>query len=94
MIKTVKKGDDIIFTVHVKAGCRRERIVGEIDSALKIEVSAPPVEGKANDAVIKLIAKSLGIPKTAVKIESGKRSKKKRLRTTGITVEEIQHLIL
>ncbi len=93
MIKTVKKGDDIIFTVYVKAGCRRERIVGEIDSALKIEVSAPPVEGKANDAVVKLIAKSLGIPKSAVKIESGLRSKKKRIRATGITSDDIQRLI-
>ncbi|MBN1574288.1 MAG: DUF167 domain-containing protein [Deltaproteobacteria bacterium] len=93
MINTVKKNNDIIFTVQVRAGCRREGITGEIDSALKVEVTAPPVEGKANNAVVKLIAKSLGLPKTAVKIESGEKSKIKRIRVTGATPEEIQRLI-
>jgi uncharacterized protein (TIGR00251 family) len=93
MINTVKKRDDLIFTVHVRAGCRREGIAGEIDSALKVEVSAPPVEGKANRAVVKLIAKSLGLPKTAVRIESGEKSKIKRVRVTGATPEDIQRLI-
>jgi uncharacterized protein len=93
MIETVKKGDDLLLTIHVRAGCRREGILGEIDSALKVEVTAPPIEGKANKAVVKLIAESLGLPKTAVKIESGERSKRKRIRVTGATPEDIQRLI-
>jgi uncharacterized protein (TIGR00251 family) len=93
MINTVKKNDDLIFAVHVRAGSHREGITGEIDSALKVEVGAPPVEGKANKAVVKLIAKSLGLPKTAVKIESGERSKIKRVRVTGATPGDIQRLI-
>lgn len=93
MINTVTKGNDLLFTVHVRAGCRREGIAGEIDSGLKVEVTAPPIEGKANAAVVKLIAKSLGLPKTAVEIESGEKSKRKRIRVTGATSEDIQRLI-
>jgi uncharacterized protein (TIGR00251 family) len=93
MIDITKKGEDILFTVQVRAGSRREGITGESDSTLKVEVSAPPVEGRANKAVVKLIARSLRLPKSAVRIESGERSKTKRIRVTGATPEDIQRLV-
>lgn len=92
MLNVTQKGDFLLFTVIVRPGARKDAILGIQDSALKIEIKAPPVEGKANKAVVRLIAEGLGIPPSRVEITRGAKSKKKRVRVSGVTVEGIKGL--
>jgi uncharacterized protein (TIGR00251 family) len=89
MLEISQKGEACTFGVSVKTSAKNSRVVGEENGVLKIEVAAPPVEGKANDAVVKLIAKSLGVAPTRVSIVAGQKSKKKRITVSGIDREDV-----
>jgi uncharacterized protein (TIGR00251 family) len=93
MIDVTSKGDVCSFGVSVKTSSRNNRIAGAENGLLKIEVSAPPVEGKANTAVTKLIAQSLDIAPSRVSIVSGSKSKKKRIAVSGIDPESVRRLV-
>lgn len=67
-------------------------MVGEFDGSLKVKIAAPPVDGAANEEVVKLIAKAFGRPKADVEILSGHTSKTKRLCVTGGTARRLQEL--
>ena len=71
--------EGLLIDVRVQPKSSKNIIVGIHAKALKIKLSAPPVEGKANKALIQLIAKLLRCPKTAVEIISGQASRNKRL---------------
>ena len=80
--------DGIILTVRLTPKGGRDQIDGvEIDTDgrpyLKIRVSAPPVDGAANKALIKFLSKSLGLPKSAIRFQSGETARLKRLTITG-----------
>jgi uncharacterized protein (TIGR00251 family) len=64
--------------------------VGELGDALKLALTAPPVDGKANEACIEFIADLLRLPRSEVTIASGQSSRNKVIRVTGITVPELQ----
>ncbi len=93
MIEITEKDGKLWFFVQVRPGAKREGIAGEIDGAVKLEVTAPPHEGKANAAVIKLIAASLGVAKSKVEIVSGEKSKKKRIKVEGVERDDVLKLI-
>lgn len=80
MIKLTEKDGAIIFAVRVIPRSSTNEIVGELDGALKIKLSAPPVDGAANKELIKFLSKSFGISKSQIEIISGETSKKKRIR--------------
>jgi uncharacterized protein (TIGR00251 family) len=69
----------VIVPVRAHAGARRNAILGTRDGALRIAVTAAPERGKANRAIIALLAKTLGVPKSAIEIISGDTSPQKRL---------------
>lgn len=77
--------------IHVKVvpGASRDKIVGELGDALKVAVSKPPQGGAANDAVIKLLAKQLGIPKANIRIVRGQASPRKEIQIIGLTINLI-----
>ena len=77
--------------LHVKVvpGSSRDRISGRLGNALKLQVSAPPERGKANDAVTALIAATLGLPRSAVQIVRGESQPRKLLRINGIEQSEL-----
>jgi len=93
MIEITEKKGCLHFFVQVRPGAKREGIAGEIDGAIKLEVTAPPHEGKANAAVIKLIATSLGVAKSKVEIVSGGKSKKKRIKVEGVKRSDVLKLV-
>jgi len=72
-------GDLLLFLrVQPRAGCNA---FGEIlEGRRKVQLKAPPVEGKANQELVKFLAKSLGVAKSRVKIESGETGRNKRVR--------------
>ena len=67
-------------------------MVGEFDESLKVKIAAPPVDGAANDEVVKLLAKAFGRPKADVEILSGHTSRTKRLRITGGSARRLLEL--
>lgn len=74
-----QEGDLILF-VRLQPRASRNEIVGEQDGRLKIRLTAPPVEGKANSALRKFLAKTFGVAGRQVTLESGDSHRDKRLR--------------
>jgi len=67
----------------------RNQVVGREGDHFKVKVTAPPVEGRANKALIELLAKKLGVPKSHFEIISGKSSRLKSVRIDGLSQEDI-----
>lgn len=78
-------GDGVVLTLHIQPGAKRTEIAGLHGDALKIRLAAPPVDGKANEALIAFVAKTLGLPKSRVELVSGQTARAKRLRVAGVT---------
>lgn len=72
------------FHVKVQARARREGIAGVHDGALRVRVTAPPVEGRANRAVLTLLAERLRVSRGSIKIAAGERSPLKLIEVTGL----------
>lgn len=73
------KNQDVIIDIHAQPGAKRSEVVGEHGGRLKIAIASPPVDGKANSALIAFLAKTLGVSKSSVSILSGETSRQKRL---------------
>jgi hypothetical protein len=71
----------------------RTQVVGEQDGRLKIQLSAPPVDGEANAALIELLADRLGVKKRAVEIVGGETGRRKRVRVIGAREESAHGLL-
>jgi uncharacterized protein (TIGR00251 family) len=76
--------DGVVITVRVIPRAARSGLAGTRGDALLVRLRAPPVEGAANDALIDVLAKALHVPKRAVSIVAGDRSRQKRVRVVGI----------
>jgi uncharacterized protein (TIGR00251 family) len=87
MIAFTEKGDSITFTVRVVPRASKSEIIGEHDGALKVRIASPPVDGAANEELIKLLSKTFGVSKSAVAIVSGHSSKLKQVKIAGIGKE-------
>ena len=83
MIEIQLSEDQVFFHVRVTPGARRSSVGGTHDGALKISVREPADKGKANEAVIKLLAAELGLKRNAVEIKSGLTSRRKRIVISG-----------
>ena len=67
----------MILSIVVKANAKREQVEQIADGSYRVSVNAPPLEGKANDAVIQVLADHFSIPKSTIQIIRGKKGKKK-----------------
>ncbi|MDX2031087.1 MAG: DUF167 domain-containing protein [Blastocatellia bacterium] len=77
MIPITEKGDGVSFAVRVQPRASRSGVAGEIDGALKLRLAAPPVDGEANEELIRLLAKLLDVPRAYISLLSGATSKNK-----------------
>ncbi len=68
-----------LISVHAQPGAKKSSVAGLHGDALKVRVAAPPVEGKANDALTAFVARALGLPRRAVSIVKGESSREKVL---------------
>src|SRR5437763_10799048 len=85
--------DGFLISLKVVPGASRERIVGELGEALKVAVTAPPEDGAANAAVEKFLAKALGLPRKQVGLVGGFGSRRKTLRVSGLSRDELSRRI-
>jgi uncharacterized protein (TIGR00251 family) len=88
-----KSDQGVSFSVKVHPGAKKNAITGELGDALKISVTAPPVEGRANEACIEFLAKVLKVPRSSVTIASGQSSRNKVIRVVGLSAEELRNRI-
>jgi uncharacterized protein (TIGR00251 family) len=79
--------DAVLLAVRVKPRAARERIAGERAGRLLVEVNAPPVEGRANEAVCKVIARALGVAPGRVAVIGGERGRDKLLKIDGVSFD-------
>lgn len=81
----------VVLHLHVQPGAGRSAVVGRHGRALKVKVAAPPVEGRANDAVVDLVTRTFGCRQ--VTLVSGATSRSKRVRLDGVEVDTVRHLL-
>ena len=83
-----RSGDTLILTLHIQPGAKKTDIAGLHGDALKIRLAAPPVDGKANAALIGYVADRLDLPKSAVQLKSGQTSRRKVLAVSGASAAQ------
>ncbi len=92
MIEFSQRGGTVAFAVRVQPRASRppwRAIVGEWQGALKVQLTAPPVDNRANEALQRLLADALKIPVAAVRIVSGERSRTKRVEVQGVSSAQV-----
>lgn len=75
-----EEGDAVVLHLHVQPNAKRTEVAGAHGDALKVRLAAPPVDGKANEALIAFLAEAFGVPARQVEVLSGHASRSKRLR--------------
>jgi len=73
-------GDDLVLRLRVQPRASRDEFAEALGDQLKVRITAPPVEGKANAHLVSFLAKAFGVPKTQVSLESGANSRNKQFR--------------
>jgi uncharacterized protein (TIGR00251 family) len=82
-----RNGEVLTLTLHIQPGAKRSEVVGLHGDALKIRLAAPPVEGRANEALLKFIAESFGVPLRQVELKQGGQSRHKVVMVTDSKIE-------
>jgi uncharacterized protein len=93
LIKLATKGDGVTFAVRVQPRAAKSGVAGELDGVLKVRLASPPVEGQANEELIRLLAKLFDAPRQRIAILSGQTSKNKIVIVSGITVAEASRVL-
>jgi uncharacterized protein (TIGR00251 family) len=91
-VQVTEKDGVVSFAVRVQPRASREEVAGEYQDALKIRLTAPPVDDRANQALRNLLASRLKVPLAAVRIASGEHGRTKRVEIRGVTAEMIRAL--
>jgi len=90
VIAVHETAEGVTFAVKVQPRARRNAVVGELGDALKVALTAPPVDGKANEACVEFFAEALRVSRSSVAIVSGQSSRNKVIRVSGITAAELR----
>jgi uncharacterized protein (TIGR00251 family) len=93
LIKYSENQDGVSFQVQVVPRASRSEVVGEHDSALRVRLAAPPVDGAANDELIRLLSRALGLSKGDIEIRSGHASKRKLVTVRGLSYQALAELL-
>ena len=93
MISIQESRGGVTFAVKVHPRAKKNAITGELAHALKLSLTSPPVEGRANQACIEFFAKLLKVPGSSVTIASGQTSRQKVIRVVGLSAEEVRKRI-
>jgi uncharacterized protein (TIGR00251 family) len=88
------RGDRTRLTLKIRAGAKKTAFAGRVGDVWKLHVAAPPVDGKANDAIVRFLAKLTGRPASAVRIVTGFTSPMKTIELEGVEARELDRAIL
>ena len=89
MIPVSQTDGGVTFAIKVHPRAKTNAITGIVGDALKVSLTAPPVDGRANEACIEFFAKLLKVPRSSVTIASGESGRNKVMRVSGLAAEEI-----
>ncbi|HTU23635.1 MAG TPA: DUF167 domain-containing protein [Gemmataceae bacterium] len=90
MIAVTEQAEGCVLPVRAQPGARRAGVQGEQAGALKVAVTAPPEDGRANQALVEVLRKALGIKRSQVELIGGQNSRDKRFLIRGLTRAELQ----
>src|ERR1700738_4054312 len=90
MVAIQNSANGATFAVKVHPRAKKNAITGQVGDALKLALTAPPVDGKANEACIDFFAKLLNVPRSSITIAAGQTSRNKVIRVAGRSAEEIR----
>ena len=85
--------DGVVLSLHCQPGAKASRVVGLHDERLKIKLQAPPLENRANEALVAWLADQLGVPRKQIEILTGQTSRQKRVLVQGVTLEQVERLL-
>lgn len=88
-MKLVQKDGAVRVEVHAKPRAKKSKVVGERGDAVEIALAAPPVDGAANEELLRFLARVLGVPKRDLELVRGNASREKLVAVTGLTVAEV-----
>jgi len=83
----------VALRLHIQPGAKRTEVVGLHGDALKIRLASPPVDGKANAALISFLAEQLGVSRADVEIVGGQSSRAKRVRVTDVSETDVRAIL-
>ena len=83
----------VYISLHVQPGARKEGVTGLFGTSLKVALKAPPVDGKANSALLRFLAGALGVPQAGLELCSGASSRDKKVFVAGLTLERTEELL-
>ena len=86
MVWWTQQTNSIRLTLHIQPGAKKTEIAGEHGDALKIRLAAPPVDGKANQALLSYLATRFGVPQRQVVLKQGETSRRKVVEISGSSV--------
>lgn len=90
MVRINDHTDGAMFTVKVHPRARKNAITGEVGDALKVALTAPPVDGEANEACIDFFAKLLKVPRSSISIAAGLSSRNKVIRVARLSATQVR----
>jgi len=94
MIEVRESAGGLSFLVRVQPRASRNEIAGEWEGALRVRLQVPPVDDRANEALIEFLARILKISRSAVRILSGERSRTKRVELSGVMPQQVVALLV
>lgn len=93
MIRLEPHVDGVILTVRAYAGARRNGITGEHDGMLKVAVTQAPEKGKANQAIVDVLAKTFNVKKAQIELLAGHTSSQKKFLLREVTIDDVTHAL-
>ena len=91
MISIRDTPDGATFQVKIQPRAKKSAIAGEVGEALKLTLTAPPIEGRANQACIAFLAELLNVPRSSVTIAAGQSSRNKVIRVVGLSAAQVEN---
>lgn len=93
-LRSEGNGAAVVLSLHIQPGAKKTEVVGLHGDALKVRLAAPPVDGKANQALIDFLSEKLGVAKASVDLVSGASSRAKRIRIAGLAAAAVRQILL
>jgi uncharacterized protein len=92
MLEQTEEG--VIVSLYVLPNAPKSEIIGEYNNSLKIKIQSPPVDGKANEEIVRFFSKKLEISKSKIALLKGDKSKLKKLLVKDISIDKIKSMLM